>query len=81
MLCIPLSLRIFSLAVFVIAFDASVSTAFMDAGVRSLKLPEILCKSSCATRHLGQGWLADAARQPQKYAASSASCDSMRIPG
>jgi len=81
MLCIPLSLRISSFAVLVFAWETRVSTARMDCGVRSSKLPEILCKSGCETRHLGHGWLADAARQPQKNAASSASCDSMKIPG
>lgn len=81
MSCIPLSLRIFSFANLVFAFEASASTARMDCGVRSSKLPKMLCKSDWATRHLGHGWLADAARQPQKYAASSASCDSMRIAG
>ena len=81
MSCIPLSLRIFSFVVLFFAFEACVSTARMDCGVRSSKSPRMLCKSDCATRHLGHGWLADAARQPQKYAASSASCDSIRIPG
>ena len=55
MLCMPLSLRIFSFALLVFAFEARVSTARMDCGVRSSKLPEILCKSICATRHLGHG--------------------------
>ncbi len=77
MSCIPLA----NFAVFVFAVEAHVRTACMDCGVRSSKLPVMLCKSWCATRHLGHGWLADAARQPQKYAASSASCDSIRIPG
>ena len=81
MSCIPLAIRIFNFAVFVLAFEACVSTARMDCGVRSSKLPDMLYKSWCATRHLGHGWLADAARQPQKYAASSASCDSIRMPG
>ena len=81
MSCIPLALRIASFVVFVVAFEAFASTTRMDCGVRSSKLPNMLCKSWCATRHLGHGWFADAARQPQKYAASSASCDSIRIPG
>src|ERR1700733_11987516 len=80
-LCIPLSLRIFSFTIFIFAFETHASTACMDCGVHSLKLPKILCKFGCETRHLGHGWLADAARQAQKYAASLASCDSIRILG
>lgn len=81
MLCMPLSFRIFSLLALVTALEACVSTSCIDSGVRSWKVPKILWRSCCETRHFGHGWLADAARQPQKYAASSASCDSIRMPG
>lgn len=79
--CKPLSFRIFSLPALVLASEACLSTSCIDSGVRSSKFPRMLWRSCCETRHLGHGWLADAARQPQKYAASSASCDSIRMPG